>query len=87
MGITSLIFSSEQSSCPLLYSDFSSGKPLEYIETDKARVVVLELEKDWWIVAVSIPRHLNIMILVTKKMPVYRPHPVTRRSSPNFFDR
>ncbi|OOQ83972.1 hypothetical protein PEBR_32211 [Penicillium brasilianum] len=32
-------------------SNFSSGKPLEYIETDKARVVVLELEKDWWIVA------------------------------------
>lgn len=61
-----MIFSSEQSSWPLLYSDFSAGKPLEYIETDKARVVVLELEKDWWIVAVSIPRRINMMTLVTK---------------------
>lgn len=66
MGIPSLIFSSEQRSCPPLYSDFSSGKPLEYIETDKARVVVLELEKDWWIVAVSIARQINIMALVTE---------------------
>ncbi|KAJ5678685.1 hypothetical protein N7462_006929, partial [Penicillium macrosclerotiorum] len=32
-------------------SNFSSGKTLEYVETDKARVMVLELEKDWWIVA------------------------------------
>ncbi|KAJ5157478.1 uncharacterized protein N7482_008578, partial [Penicillium canariense] len=32
-------------------SNFSSGKPLEYIETEKVRVIVLELEKDWWIVA------------------------------------
>ncbi|KAJ5141990.1 hypothetical protein N7526_002985, partial [Penicillium atrosanguineum] len=28
-----------------------SDKPLEYVETDKSRVVLLELEKDWWIVA------------------------------------
>ncbi|CAG8898321.1 unnamed protein product [Penicillium egyptiacum] len=32
-------------------SNFSSGKALEYVETDKVRVVLLELEKDWWIVA------------------------------------
>ncbi|CAG7969615.1 unnamed protein product [Penicillium nalgiovense] len=32
-------------------SNFSAGKTLEYVETDKARVVLLELEKDWWIVA------------------------------------
>ncbi|KAJ5947081.1 hypothetical protein N7466_000096 [Penicillium verhagenii] len=32
-------------------SDFSSGKTLDYIETEKARVVLLELEKDWWVVA------------------------------------
>ena len=43
---------SEHSSSKLLGSNFSSGKPLEYVETDKARVVLLELEKDWWIVAV-----------------------------------
>ncbi|KAJ5647635.1 hypothetical protein N7490_004007 [Penicillium lividum] len=32
-------------------SDFSSGKTLDYIETEKARVILLELEKDWWVVA------------------------------------
>ncbi|KAF7715511.1 Uncharacterized protein PECH_007007 [Penicillium ucsense] len=32
-------------------NNFSSGKPLECIETDRARIIVLELEKDWWIVA------------------------------------
>ncbi|KAI2717528.1 hypothetical protein CBS147332_4408 [Penicillium roqueforti] len=32
-------------------SNFSAGKTLEYVETDKARVVLLELEKNWWIVA------------------------------------
>ncbi|KAJ6187008.1 hypothetical protein N7519_001916 [Penicillium mononematosum] len=34
-------------------SNFSAGKTLEYVETDKARVVLLELEKDWWIVAIT----------------------------------
>lgn len=34
-----------------LISNFSD-KPLEYVETDKSRVVLLELETDWWIVAV-----------------------------------
>ncbi|KAJ5672331.1 hypothetical protein N7507_001458 [Penicillium longicatenatum] len=32
-------------------SDFSSGKTLDYVETAKTRVVLLELEKDWWVVA------------------------------------
>lgn len=59
MGITSLISASDRNSCLPIYSTFSSGKPLEYIETDKARIVVLELEKDWWIVAVSIASHLR----------------------------
>lgn len=87
MGITLLISANDRSSCVPLYSNFSSGKPLEYIETDKARVVVLELEKDWWIVAVSIARQLNSETKVIKTIPVYRPHPVARRSSPDFFDR
>jgi hypothetical protein len=34
-------------------SNFSDGKALECVETDKSRVVLLELEKNWWIVAVS----------------------------------
>ncbi|KAJ6155080.1 hypothetical protein N7470_005646 [Penicillium chermesinum] len=33
-------------------STFSS-KPLEYVETEKSRIVLFELEKDWWIVAVT----------------------------------
>ncbi|KAJ5172228.1 hypothetical protein N7492_004821 [Penicillium capsulatum] len=32
-------------------SNFSSGTALEYVETEKSRVVLLELEKNWWIVA------------------------------------
>ncbi|KAJ5430448.1 hypothetical protein N7491_007464, partial [Penicillium cf. griseofulvum] len=32
-------------------SNFSAGKTLEYVETEKSRVVLLELEKDWWVVA------------------------------------
>ncbi|KAJ5514795.1 hypothetical protein N7463_004347 [Penicillium fimorum] len=32
-------------------SNFSAGKTLEYVETEKSRVVLLELEKNWWIVA------------------------------------
>ncbi|KAJ5347765.1 uncharacterized protein MYU51_009781 [Penicillium brevicompactum] len=32
-------------------SNFSDGKSLEYVETDKSRVILLELEKNWWIVA------------------------------------
>ncbi|KAJ5550625.1 hypothetical protein N7535_001430 [Penicillium sp. DV-2018c] len=32
-------------------SNFSAGKTLEYVETQKARIILLELEKDWWIVA------------------------------------
>ncbi|KAJ5468608.1 hypothetical protein N7475_006360, partial [Penicillium sp. IBT 31633x] len=32
-------------------SNFSAGKTLEYVETEKGRVVLLELEQDWWIVA------------------------------------
>ncbi|PLB46940.1 hypothetical protein P170DRAFT_438639 [Aspergillus steynii IBT 23096] len=31
--------------------NFSQGKPVEYIETEKANIVLHELEKDWWILA------------------------------------
>lgn len=34
--------------------NFSDGKPVDSIETDKTRVVVHELEKDWWILAVCV---------------------------------
>lgn len=36
-----------------LFSNFSEGKSLEHVETDKSRVILLELEKNWWIVTVS----------------------------------
>ncbi|KAJ5408382.1 hypothetical protein N7509_002265 [Penicillium cosmopolitanum] len=32
-------------------SNFSPGKPLEYVETDKARFILVQLEQDWWAVA------------------------------------
>ncbi|KAJ5083751.1 hypothetical protein N7456_013178 [Penicillium angulare] len=32
-------------------SNFSPEQTLEYVETEKTRVVLLELEKDWWLVA------------------------------------
>ncbi|KAK5796720.1 hypothetical protein VI817_006004 [Penicillium citrinum] len=32
-------------------SNFSPGKPLEYVETEKARFILAQLEQDWWIVA------------------------------------
>ncbi|KAI9039112.1 uncharacterized protein KD926_009981 [Aspergillus affinis] len=31
--------------------NFSQGKPVEYIETEKKTIVLHELEKDWWILA------------------------------------
>jgi hypothetical protein len=32
--------------------NFSGGKPIETVGTEKSRVVLHELEKDWWILAV-----------------------------------
>ena len=34
--------------------NFSAGKPVESIETEKARTVIHQLEKGWWLVAVRI---------------------------------
>lgn len=42
-----------QFSFGLSYSNFSPDKALEYVETEKTRLVLLELEKNWWVVAVS----------------------------------
>lgn len=35
--------------------DFSDGKPLDTIETEKARIILHELEPGWWMIAVRIP--------------------------------
>ncbi|KAL4921555.1 hypothetical protein BDW62DRAFT_112835 [Aspergillus aurantiobrunneus] len=32
-------------------SNFSEGKAVEYVETEKSQIVLHELEKDWWILA------------------------------------
>ena len=32
---------------------FSHGEPVDSIETEKSRIVLKELEKGWWIVAVG----------------------------------
>lgn len=39
--------------------NFSEGKPLEYVETEKSRVVLHELEENWWILAVCFPPTLE----------------------------
>ena len=36
---------------------FSNGQPVDSIETEKSRIVLRELEKGWWILAVSCSRH------------------------------
>lgn len=38
--------------------NFSEGKPVDSVETDKARVVIHELEKNWWILAVCVAYNL-----------------------------
>lgn len=40
------------------FRNFSGGKPVESVDTEKSRIVLHELEKDWWILAVS--DHLRI---------------------------
>ena len=33
--------------------NFSAGKPVESIESEKSRAIIHQLEKGWWVVAVS----------------------------------
>lgn len=35
---------------------FSNGEPVDSIETDRSRIVLYELEKGWWILAVGVIR-------------------------------
>ena len=32
---------------------FSQGQPVDSIETEKSRIVLCELETDWWVLAVG----------------------------------
>jgi hypothetical protein len=56
--------------------DFSDGKPVDTIETEKSRIILHELEPGWWLIAVSKPimltDHCN-----AKPYPVYRSDPAT----------
>ena len=36
------------------YRNFSKGEAVDYVETDKSLIVLHELEKNWWILAVSL---------------------------------
>jgi hypothetical protein len=38
---------------------FSGGKAVDSIDTERARVVLHELEPGWWILAVSFPSYLH----------------------------
>lgn len=35
------------------FRSFSDGKPVESVETEKSRIVLQEVEKGWWILAVG----------------------------------
>lgn len=42
--------------------NFSQGKAVDYVETEKSQIILHELEKDWWILAVGRPapqHHIN----------------------------
>lgn len=34
--------------------DFSQGRPVDMVETEKSRIVLHELESGWWLIAVSV---------------------------------
>lgn len=46
------------------FRNFSGGKAVESVDTEKSRIVLHELEKDWWILAVS---NLKCIILYIGK--------------------
>lgn len=50
--------------------EFSDGKPVDTIETEKSRIILHELESGWWLIAVSTPiTHLYIGIAKTLLSP------------------
>ena len=36
----------------IVVRSFSDGKPIDSIETEKSRIILHELETDWWLLAV-----------------------------------
>ena len=45
--------------------NFSNGKAVDSIETEKSRIILHELEPDWWILAVWTPLELLGAILIS----------------------
>ena len=52
---------------------FSNGEPVDSIETEKSRIVLRELERGWWILAVS--GTLSLGKDRTNSKSVCRPYP------------
>ena len=54
--------------------DFSGGKSVDTIETEKSRVLLRQLESGWWILAVSLPlRRAWLPRVWLIRIPVGRP--------------
>jgi len=51
--------------------DFSDGRPVDTIETEKSRIILHELESGWWLIAVSTPR-THYMLAMLRPCSVYR---------------
>lgn len=47
--------------------NFSRGKPVDYVETEKSRIVLLEPEPNWWIVAVRCVLQFGVQIEMIAK--------------------
>jgi hypothetical protein len=62
--------------------DFSDGKPIDTIETEKSRIILHELESGWWMIAVSpsdahIYRYIQIILPMLRSSLVHRSHSAT----------
>lgn len=62
--------------CP---RNFSGGKPVESVETDKTRVVIHELEENWWILAVCVAYNRYTNAIADRA--VHRSHAASLRPS------
>ena len=42
---------------------FANGQALDSVETEKSRIIMRELENGWWVLAVSLPRFIQHILL------------------------
>lgn len=52
---------------------FSNGETVDSIETEKSRIVLHELEKGWWILAVRRPRRTSVLDHANTRSPSTSP--------------